>query len=103
MLLPFQGDIAILLDTQGDALGWQLLAFQADVNTQPIFPSNLQFAYITMLYRHLSLKVVNMRRFSLHIYCIFQTNFVNLHRISEEWICPQPGRGGALDMLNLIP
>ncbi len=29
MLLPFQGDITILLDTQGVALGWWLLAFQA--------------------------------------------------------------------------
>ncbi len=55
-----------------------------------------------MLYRHFLLKVVKMRRFPLHIYCIFQIFFISLHRISEEWICPQPGRGGALENTNKL-
>lgn len=49
MLLPFQGDIAILLDTQGDALGWQLLAFQAVLYLSIFMAKVCGFAFFSYL------------------------------------------------------
>ena len=50
MLLPFQGGITILLDTQGVALGWWLLAFQADLLYLCIFIAKVcGFAFFSYL------------------------------------------------------
>ena len=49
MLLPIQGDIAILLDTQGDALGWQLLAFQAVLYISIFMAQVCGFAFFSYL------------------------------------------------------
>ena len=49
MLLPFQGDIASLLDTQGDALGWQLLAFQAVLYLSIFMAKVCGFAFFSYL------------------------------------------------------
>ena len=96
-LLPLQGGLPLASYNPGRCPGLAAIGLSGRCEHLDNFTHNLQFAYITMLYRHLLLIIVKTKHFSLHIYCIFQTNFVNLHRISEEWICPQPRRGGALE------
>ena len=102
-LLPLQGGLPLASYNPGRCPGLAAIGLSGRCEHPAHFPPQSSICLYNLLYRHFSLKVVKTRRFSLHIYCIFQTIFVNLHRISEEWICPQPRRGGALDMLNLIP